>query len=399
MLAFVSLHPGEVPGMPERASIRSLHHQEQAMMTAIPRSFPQISLIVLTLGCLQPVRAQAPAAPEPPPASPSQPNADALLTAIDGIQQKYDQGLLELGRDRLNQIKKLAEQAPPVIAAQAWEIYFEVAIADNLYGEAEATADQLIAKGDQVAPSVWLLCRIVDLVAKVDRGAYQESVTAIRKALESQPQANAEEEDPALPVPTIVSLLEVYYQRLLHSNQYPIAIEAFQLIRQRSKEPAIQEYLDQRLARLALVGKPAPPIVGTTLEGKPFQLDTLKGKTVLILFWASWCLPNADQADDFLRIFYEFHDKGLEVVGINLDTLQVEPDQIATILPNVNRFLLDYNISWPNLLNGEGQQDFAAAYKITDLPANVLIDPAGNVVNLDADLAGLLETLQNRLGK
>ena len=326
----------------------------------------------------------------------------ALFEAIDGVQQTYLEGVAQLGRDRLSKIQKLAESSAAELSAEAWEIYFQLTIDDDLYVEAEPAANQIIAQGGKVSPSVWLLSRIVDLVAKVDRGAYKESVEAIRKSLDptQRPQAGAGEADEtAVPIDTVISLLEVYYQRLLGKEQYATAAEAFQLIRQSVKDEGVQLYLDQRLARLALMGKPAPPIAGTDLGGNPVSLADYKGKVVLVLFWASWCLPSAEKADDFLRIYYEFHDKGLEVVGINLDTLDVEPAEIPTIMPNVNRFLLDYNISWPNVLNGQGAQNFAEAYKITDLPANVLIDKEGKVAAIDADLPSLVETLQERLGK
>lgn len=327
----------------------------------------------------------------------------ALIEAIDGVQQSYLEGVVQLGRDRLSKIQKLAESAPAELSGEAWEIYFQLTIDDNLYVEAEPAASQIIAQGGKVAPSVWLLSRIVDLVAKVDRGAYKESVDALRKSLESSQRPQAGDGGAAgektVPIDMVISLLEVYYQRLLGKEQYGTAVEAFQLIRQNAKDEGIQLYLDQRLARLALMGKPAPPIAGTDLDGKPVSLADYKGKVVLVLFWASWCLPSAEKADDFLRIYYEFHDKGLEVVGINLDTLDVDPAEIETIMPNVNRFLLDYNISWSNLLNGQGAQNFAEAYKITDLPANVLIDKEGKVAAMDADLASLVETLQERLGK
>ena len=57
--------------------------------------------------------------------------------------------------------------------------------------------------------------------------------------------------------------------------------------------------------------------------------------------------------------------------------------EFETVLPNIRRFLLDHNVRWPTLVNGSGQRDYAIAYGISDIPANVLIGREGAVVQID----------------
>lgn len=327
---------------------------------------------------------------------------DAAEQAVESIQGQFEKGLVELRKQRLRQLEALAQKAEPERGGPISQALFETAIADNLYQEAEAAAGRVIALGDKADADTWLLARIVDLVAKVDRGATKESVESLRASVAALPapapgaQAAAR---PGLPVATVVSLLEVYYRRLVEKEQYAAAREAFELIRARAQDPALQEYLDQRLARLAMVGQPAPAIGGTDIDGQQFRLEEYQGQAVLVVFWASWCLPSAQEADDFLRVYEDYREKGLRVVGINLDTLEEGGPAIEALLPNIKRFLLDYNIPWPNLVNGTGVQDYAAAYKVTDLPANVLIDREGKIRDLDLGIGNIEPVLQAVLGK
>ena len=93
----------------------------------------------------------------------------------------------------------------------------------------------------------------------------------------------------------VIGICEAYYQRLVEGNQFPIAREAFRLVLEQPHVPAVKDFLAGRLKRIELVGKPAPPIQGTDLDGKAFNLANEKGKAVLVVFWASWCLPNDTQ--------------------------------------------------------------------------------------------------------
>ena len=58
-------------------------------------------------------------------------------------------------------------------------------------------------------------------------------------------------------------------------------------------------------------------------------------------------------------------------------------------MPNIRRFLLDHNVTWPNLINGPGDRDYAGAYGVTQIPANVLIGRDGTVIHLDLTRSNL----------
>ena len=156
-----------------------------------------------------------------------------------------------------------------------------------------------------------------------------------------------------------------------------------QTILAQTQRPALKEFISNRLRRLDTVGKPAPALVGTDIDGKRFDLGAAKGKVVLVVFWASWCLPNAAEIEALQGVEESFRGKGLQIVGIDLDASPESGQKLESALPNVRRFVLDYNVSWPTLINGQGESDYAKSYGVTEIPANVLIAKDGNVAQID----------------
>jgi glutathione peroxidase-family protein len=122
-----------------------------------------------------------------------------------------------------------------------------------------------------------------------------------------------------------------------------------------------------------MVVKPAPPIAGTDVDGRPVRLADFHGNVVLVVFWASWCLNNAEEVSRLDAVYAAYRDRGLRILGINLDSLQEGGKSPDAGRPAVRQFLLEYNVRWPNLINGPGDQDHARAYAVAEIPANVLI--------------------------
>ncbi len=120
---------------------------------------------------------------------------------------------------------------------------------------------------------------------------------------------------------------------------------------------------------------------------------------MLVVFWASWNLPGAAQIAWLEQVRDANQKRGLRVVGINLDAHESSGQKLETVLPNIRRFLLDYNITWPTLVNGPGERDYAKAYGISDIPANVLIGRDGSVAQIDLSRRNLEPVVSRLLGQ
>ena len=136
-------------------------------------------------------------------------------------------------------------------------------------------------------------------------------------------------------------------------------------------------------------GDEAPDFVATTLDGKPFKLSELRGKVVLIDFWATWCtqciaeLPNVKQA-------YEEFSKGGDfvVVGISLD----DRDKSA------RQFCERNKVPWTQIVLGPAEQNpVAKQYNVSSIPATFLIGRDGKVVATDVRSWSLRHQLSSLL--
>jgi thiol-disulfide isomerase/thioredoxin len=70
------------------------------------------------------------------------------------------------------------------------------------------------------------------------------------------------------------------------------------------------------------IGKPAPALVVTELDGQTFDLGKLRGKVVLVNYWATWCLPCRKEMPRLDAFYRRYHDHGLELIGISIDRAQ-----------------------------------------------------------------------------
>jgi glutathione peroxidase-family protein len=155
------------------------------------------------------------------------------------------------------------------------------------------------------------------------------------------------------------------------------------LVAANAETPAVRDLAARRAKQLEMVGVAAPPIVGIDLDGKPFQLGDAKGDVVLVVFWASWCLPSAQEIPWLQEAYRTYRSRGFRIVGINVDSAQDGNTDPKAVIANVRRFLVEFNIPWTTLINGQGDHDLTRAYSIAEIPANVLIGRDGKVIHLD----------------
>ena len=126
----------------------------------------------------------------------------------------------------------------------------------------------------------------------------------------------------------------------------------------------------------ALVGKPLT-IAGVKVDGDKFSTDSLKGKVVLVDFWATWCGPCMQELPRVKKIYADNHDKGLEIVGVSCDRSE---DALV-------KFLADNkDMPWPQLFDKAqpGWHAIAKNFGVTGIPTMFLIDRKGICRSVEA---------------
>lgn len=112
--------------------------------------------------------------------------------------------------------------------------------------------------------------------------------------------------------------------------------------------------------------EPAPDFTLTTFGGKQVQLSSLRGKVVLLDFWATWCGPCRYDMPYVQELYEELKPRGLEVYGVN-----TEGNNKAV------NYLNQFNYTFPNLI--DRTMDVARLYKIRAIPTFVVVDRQGNM--------------------
>ena len=118
-------------------------------------------------------------------------------------------------------------------------------------------------------------------------------------------------------------------------------------------------------------GTRAPAFATTTLRGKPLSLASLRGKVVLLDYWATWCGPCRMATPTLQALHKQFAAKGLRVVGLSVDQV----DSVGQVKPFVKAFGMTYLVSASPVANGRA----ARAYRVNGIPSQYLIDKKGIV--------------------
>ncbi len=123
--------------------------------------------------------------------------------------------------------------------------------------------------------------------------------------------------------------------------------------------------------KYALLDQPAPEINLPDVNGKAFQLSSLKGKYVLVDFWASWCAPCRRENPNVVAAYNKYKDKNFTILGVSLDK---DKD-------NWQEAIQADKLTWTHVSDlKQWESSMVSLYHFDGIPFNVLVDPQGKII-------------------
>jgi thiol-disulfide isomerase/thioredoxin len=136
---------------------------------------------------------------------------------------------------------------------------------------------------------------------------------------------------------------------------------------------------------------PSDPIDLTfdAVDGSRVDLTSLRGKVVLLDFWATWCPACREEAPNVAGAYEKYHDQGFEVVGISLDEDR----------NSLSQFTASNGMGWPEFFDGQGWgNSLAGRFHVRSIPQMWLLDKQGRIISKDGrdDLDGQVAALLSK---
>lgn len=126
---------------------------------------------------------------------------------------------------------------------------------------------------------------------------------------------------------------------------------------------------DGRAAQGGAIGTEAPEFALPDLDGKVVKTSDLRGKVVILDFWATWCPPCRQEVPHFVALQTKYRDQGLEIVGLSLDKGGAK---------DVKPFVEEYNVNYMMLIaNDKTAEEYGG---ITGIPTTFVLDRNGKIV-------------------
>ena len=142
------------------------------------------------------------------------------------------------------------------------------------------------------------------------------------------------------------------------------------------------------LARLDVKGKPLP-LAFAGLDGGKVDLKNYRGRAVLVVFWATWCKPCAEDLPQLRAMYQQYRSQGFEVIGVNLDNQST----------GVKAYMQQNGMTWPQIFEPGGlESPPSQAFGVISLPTMFLTDKEGLVHSRPASMVDVKSSLPELLG-
>ena len=147
---------------------------------------------------------------------------------------------------------------------------------------------------------------------------------------------------------------------------------------------SVQERCRNKAQKLDLLDAGAPPLTGNDTKGEPIDLASLKGKVVLVDFWATNCPPCIEEFPNIKALYSELHDDGFEIVGVSLDG-------DASLVEN---FTGQMKMPWRQIVDETTVEGLRKSWHVPTIPSLYIVDRSGKVSQCDVKGRDLRSTIE-----
>jgi thiol-disulfide isomerase/thioredoxin len=169
-------------------------------------------------------------------------------------------------------------------------------------------------------------------------------------------------------------ICEMTYQRLLAETDPAAGRQYLEQLAQ-SKNEEVRRVATGKLKVQRLREEPLQ-MKFTAVDGRQVDLQQLRGKVVLLDFWATWCGPCVAEIPNIKAVYDRYHAQGFEVVGISLD--------LPTDVEKLRAFVKERDIPWPQFLDSDRKNRYAAEFGVIAIPTQLLLGRDGRLVSDNA---------------
>ncbi len=147
------------------------------------------------------------------------------------------------------------------------------------------------------------------------------------------------------------------------------------------------KYFPGQIRQAESIGKPFELTFTDAITGNTVNMADLRGKVVVVDFWATWCGPCVADMPEVKKLYEEYHSQGLEIIGVSLD----QPEDKGG-LERLRTFCSEQQIPWAQYYQGNfWDSEFSTSWGINSIPCVFFVDKNGNLVTTEA--RGQLEKL------
>ena len=188
----------------------------------------------------------------------------------------------------------------------------------------------------------------------------------------------------------VISAYTIYSNILMRDAGLKETRALYNSMGEGAKASQFGRIIKERIDRIAKTagGAKAPDFTLNDINGNPVTMSEVKGKIKIIDFWASWCGPCRLNNPALKKLYDEYHEKGLEIIGVSLDTKKNAWEQAIE----------KDGLSWINISSLKGWKcDVIRLYNVTGVPALFILDEYNNIIATGLRGEQLKQFLQENL--